>query len=168
MAETIGTLTIEWRGEEFKGKLDSAVKDGLVAAGVAVHDKIKKNIGIQGAVTLLRHNRTKEIGERRSNPGEYPRMETRSLRDAIDVVRLAGLAVGVGVLKNTIRIDDSGIKDVNDYALALEFKQPREGGRPWLLRSFTESKGSAFAAFVEETALSLNKQGAGGAIRGVY
>jgi len=167
MAETIGSLTIEWRGEEFKVKLDLAVKDGLVAAGVAVHDKIKKNIGIQGAVTLRRHNITKEIGERRSSPGEYPRMETRSLRDSIDVVRLAGLAVGIGVLKDTIRIDDEGIKDVNEYALALEFKDPRHGGRPWLLRSFVESRGAAFASFVEETALSLNKQGAGGAIRSV-
>lgn len=162
---TIGSLDVEWRGPEFVEHLKWAANEGLLKAADGVSKKMKENIGIQGVVPERRSNLTGEQSARRSYPGEFPRMESRSLRDSIQIAQLAGLAVGIGVNKDAINVETGD--RVNDYALTLEFGTAFVAARPWILRTLIEQRGNIFGTFVEETARRLHARDIVGSFRGV-
>lgn len=145
MQSTTHSVNIQWYGEGLKAQVQEATAKGLTAAAAELSKAMKRNVGIQGPP--------------RSLPGDFPKMETQSLRRSItfQAATPSMLAAAAGVAAGARNMVSGAA--VNDYGLYLEFGTYKMAPRPWLLRSYTENRVNVMDAFLGAAKASMPKGG---------
>lgn len=131
---TTATLRLEWNGEAVKAEIAEAAANGLNTAAETLKDEMKHNVSV--------------VGPPRSQPGEFPHIDTQAFFDSLstDKATAQDLTSAAGVLGMMYNTRTS--KKVDDYAVALEFRGPFAGGRPWAMRSLFSGKAEIWESFL--------------------
>lgn len=133
---------------EVSQRLDAASKKGVAAGAAKLHELTIKNLKQQGHGITYRMPGTKRKTYVASAPGEYPATRTGRLSGAGGVLLTLQEegAAWVGFVHSPLK-----------YAVPLERKDSPKGRRPFLSRTYEESRDTIQAAVNTAIATEMNK-----------
>lgn len=156
------TVTLEWRGEEWRSRLVVALNKGLANAAAVMADQAVKNMGTEGGGVRGSANKvnpaTGEHGPRlrfkkkrwiSAPPGAFPGIRKRQLTNSITFASPEQLGTGLRAAFGT------ALK----YGRYLEFGTSKMAARPWIRRSATMAAPRAEAMFIRTVKSTMRAMG---------